>query len=771
MRPFFSDSARVAIVIVATATMTMTMTTTRQIVGAAQSGASSDTGFGSDWPVYHQDGLGGGVDTSGTDLSPATVAWTSTALDGQIFGEPLVEAGGVIVATENDTVYELNPDTGAVIWSTHVGTAVPSGDLPCGDISPTVGITGTPVIDPTRGEVFAVTDELVDSSAQHYLVGIDLVTGEVLLHQAISLPGVDQAAQLQRTGLTLDDGNVVEGFGGNDGDCGYYHGWVISIPEDGGAQQSFEVASASGDSQGAVWMGGAAPIVDASGNIWLATGNSAFSSSSDTYDNGDAVIELNSDLVEQQFFAPSTWYSDNGSDLDLGSSSPVLLGSGFVFQAGKSKIAYVMSNPSLGGVGGQLASADSYCGADVDGGSAVVGNVVYTPCQRGVVKTQVTPGNPPTITSIWQTSTGSGGPPIVAGGLVWTIDPSNGELYGLDPSTGNASQTFALGSEANHFPTPTVADGLLLAASTNQVYAFDGPAGLPPTPTATAASATSSTITLGQSDTDIVDVTGNASDGSPSGVVTFDVCGPTAGPTPCTSTANPVGSPMDLVAGTDNTATVISTPFTPDAGGYWCFAGYYSGDANYSPSSEANTTECFDVAPTITSAETTTFTEGAPAIPFQVTSVGGYGPITYSETGTLPSGVTLSSTGVLSGTPEWLPGSFPFTITATDASGITAAQDFVLIVATSPELHITTTSPLPTAQVGLLYTLTLTADGGATPYRWSIVSSVLPRGLRLDTKTGAISGRPTPHAHGHVFEVQVRHGNEKVKASFSISVT
>jgi hypothetical protein len=265
-------------------------------------------------------------------------------------------------------------------------------------------------------------------------------------------------------------------------------------------------------------------------------------------------------------------------------------------------------------------------------------------------------------------------------------------------------------------------------------------------------------------------VTGKPSGGSPSGVVTFDVCGPTAWPTPCNSTANQAGSPVDLVAGADSTATAVSTPFTPDAGGYWCFAGYYSGDANYGPSSEATTDGCFDVPPAITTADTTTFTEGAPAIPFRVTSIGGYSPITYSETGTVPSGVTLSSTGVLSGTPEWVPGSFPFTITATDASGITAAQDFVLIVATSPVLHITTTSPLSTAQVMLPYTLTLTASGGTTPYRWSIVSSVLPRGLRLDRKTGTISGTPTPHARGHSFKVQVRHGGEKATARFSISV-
>ena len=428
MRPFVRALVGAGVVIVAgVATVTIPGHTS----GAAPPPVAGSAVFASDWPTYHHDGLGGGVDPSGTDLSPATVAWTSAPLDGQIYGEPLVEAGRVVVATENDTVYELAPDTGVVIWSTHVGTAVPSGDLPCGNISPTVGITGTPVIDPTRGEVFAVADQLVGSSAQHYLVGVDLYTGAVLLHQAISLPGADQLAQLQRTGLALDGGNVVEGFGGNSGDCGNYHGWVISIPEGGGAQKSFEVASAAHDSQGAVWMGGAAPLVDASGDVWFATGNSAFNSSTDTYDNSDAVVELNSGLVEQQFFTPSTWYSDNGSDLDLGSSSPALLADGLAFQAGKSRKAYVVSQLVARRGGAPAREASSYCGADVDGGSAVVGNVVYTPCQAGVVKTQITLGNPPTITSVWKTSTGSGGPPIVAGGEVWTINPGNGKLFGL----------------------------------------------------------------------------------------------------------------------------------------------------------------------------------------------------------------------------------------------------------------------------------------------------------------------------------------------------
>ncbi len=440
-------------------------------------------GFGSNWTVYHQDALGSGVDPSGTSLSPPTAAWASPTLDGQIYGEPLVYNGLVYVATENDTVYALAANTGAVQWSNHLSTPVPSGDLPCGDISPSVGITSTPVIDPSRNEIFVVADELSGASnASHHLMGLDLSTGATLLDTVVDPAGSTPLAQLQRAGLALDAGRVLVGFGGNDGDCGSYHGWLVGVPEGGGAQSTFEVAAASGDSQGAIWMGGAAPVVDGSNNIWLATGNSAFHSSSDSYDDSDGVIELSSGLAVEQYFAPSSWYSDNGSDLDLGSSSPALMGNGLLLQIGKSHIAYVVSQASPGGVGGQAASQGSYCSSDVAGGSAVSGDVVYSPCLSGVVMSTVTPGSPPTLSRGWQTSTGSGGAPIVAGGLVWTIDHNNGMLYGLDPSTGSATYVLSIGAVANHFPTPTVADGLLLAASSTQVHAFAGPGGTPPPP-------------------------------------------------------------------------------------------------------------------------------------------------------------------------------------------------------------------------------------------------------------------------------------------------
>ncbi len=113
---------------------------------------------------------------------------------------------------------------------------------------------------------------------------------------------------------------------------------------------------------------------------------------------------------------------------------------------------------------------------------------------------------------------------------------------------------------------------------------------------------TSSTITVGQSNTDGATVTGNAAGGSPTGTVTFYECGPTASAQACTSQANEVGSPVTLTAGANNTSTASSTTFTPGSPGEYCFAGYYSGDANYTSSTDTTTDECFDAteAPTST---------------------------------------------------------------------------------------------------------------------------------------------------------------------------
>jgi polyvinyl alcohol dehydrogenase (cytochrome) len=437
--------------------------------------------FGSDWPVYHHDGLGSGLDPTDTDLLPAKRAWNAT-LDGQVFGEPLVEAGRVVVATENDTVYELAANSGAVLWSTHLGTPVPSSDLPCGDIGPTVGITGTPVIDPGRSEIFVVADEDVGGAVNHYLVGLDLYSGAMLLRQPVDPSGATPVNELQRTGLALDDGQVVFGMGGNFGDCGQYWGYVIEVPETGGTEHTYQVDAVPGNHAGAIWMGGAAPIVDNSGDIWVASGNGFGSNAApgNPSDSSDSVLELSSSLQLLSSFTPSTWQNDNNHDFDLGSSAPALLTNGAAFQAGKSQTGYVLNASHLGGVGGQTATlqAGSFCGNDVDGGNAVNGEVVYVPCTAGVEAVQVSSDTSAGV--LWQTSSGAGGPPVLAGGQVWTIGGST--LYGLSAANGSVVQSFSLSGEANHFPTPAVADGLLLAPESDGVAAFDGPDGLPPAP-------------------------------------------------------------------------------------------------------------------------------------------------------------------------------------------------------------------------------------------------------------------------------------------------
>jgi len=224
-------------------------------------------------------------------------------------------------------------------------------------------------------------------------------------------------------------------------------------------------------------MGGGAPAIDASGNIWVSTGNSAYDSSTDSYDDSDGVLELSPTLQLLQYFAPSTWYSDNGSDLDL-STPPVIVGNGLVFALGKSSTAFVLNQSKLGGVGGQLISQASCFG---HGAAAHVGDIVYTGCSGGPRALQVS-SNPSTLTPLWSSNAGSGGTPIVAGGELWTI--GNGNLSEVNIANGSTMDQFSLGAAVSSFPSPSAADGLILAPTSDSIKAFAGPAGLPGPPDA-----------------------------------------------------------------------------------------------------------------------------------------------------------------------------------------------------------------------------------------------------------------------------------------------
>jgi outer membrane protein assembly factor BamB len=469
-----------------------TTSATSTVTSASSTSTSTASASpGQSWTVYHGSAAGSGVASQVASVDLSSRAWTSPALDGALYTEPLVFGDRVFVATENDTVYALSTSTGAVLWSTHVGTPVPSGDLPCGDISPTVGITGTPVIDQARSELFAVADELVNGASAHMLIGLDTGTGKTELTQDVDPAGASPEALLQRTGLTLDAGHVVFGFGGNYGDCASYRGRVVAVPEAGGTPEVFTVDAAAGQDQGAVWMGGAAPVVDAAGNIWVTTGNGSVYSSSHPYDDSDAVLELSPSLTLEQHFAPSNWASNNAQDLDM-SVAPAILGNGQVIAAGKSRIVYLLAGAHLGGIGGQQASLGQACSSDIDGGVAVGGTTAFLPCVSGPIAVTAT-SSPPALHQQWQASVG-GGPPLLAAGLVWTIG-QNGVVYGLNPASGTVKTQATVGGQANHFPTPSVGAGLFLVPTADHVVAFSAPATLatPATTTTTLARGTSTT--------------------------------------------------------------------------------------------------------------------------------------------------------------------------------------------------------------------------------------------------------------------------------------
>jgi outer membrane protein assembly factor BamB len=402
-------------------------------------GASPALASPADWPVYHLDAGRTGDYSSFPAFGGSLTAGWSTALDGAVYAEPLVVHGAVIAATENDSVYAIDPSSGAILWRQNVGTPVPLSTLPCGDIDP-LGITGTPAYDSVTGSIFAVAEV---TGPHHVLFALDSVTGAVQWSRNVDLAGDDPRTHQQRPALAVANGYVYIGFGGLAGDCGQYKGEVVGVPASGsGATISYVVPTSR---EGAVWATGG-PVIDASGNLYVSVGNGA---STTTYDGTDSVNELSPTLQLLSQFAPSTWAADNANDADLGSLSPVLVPNGHVFIAGKSGTGYVLNQGALGGIGGQVSSATVCTGF---GGSAQNGNTVYVPCVGTLREVQV--GANGSLTPGWQTSA-AGGPPVLGGGAVWSVNTSTGRLVALDPATGATLGSIAVGA-VPHFASPTL---------------------------------------------------------------------------------------------------------------------------------------------------------------------------------------------------------------------------------------------------------------------------------------------------------------------------
>lgn len=449
----------------ATSTTAAKATTTPPKTAATTKPGTSTTaaaaGAQGTWTTYFHDSGRSGVANDGP-ANPAAVhrLWTSPTLDGEMYAQPLLAGNLVIEATENDTVYALSVTTGTVVWSTHLGSPVPSSTLPCGDVDPVVGITGTPVVDVATNRVFAVG--LVQPT-RDVLFELNLATGALVASVGVDPPGSSPATDNQRGALALDGNSILVPYGGRDGDCGSYHGRVTSVPMAGAGLGSPSYFTLPTQNEGGFWAP-PGPVIASDGSIYLTSGNS---SSSGTFDYGNAVVHLSAGLQLLDYFAPSNWVSLNSSDLDLGSTSPVLVGSQ-VFQVGKSGVGYLLNASHLGGVGGQLASA-SVCPELAYGGVSHIGTSLFVPCPNYLAGVSVAGSK---VTVAWMASASAPGPAIITPGAVWSIATGSGQLDAFSVSTGKLLWSQSIGSVPSRFTSPAAGLNRVVVAAGSQIIAF-----------------------------------------------------------------------------------------------------------------------------------------------------------------------------------------------------------------------------------------------------------------------------------------------------------
>jgi hypothetical protein len=320
--------------------------------------------------TYQNDNARDGLNSNETVLTTGNVNTAqfgklfSYSVDGKIFAQPLyvpnilMPGEGVhnvvYVATENDSVYAFDADGNALtpIWqdsfiNPSAGvTTLSTTDVNCGDISPQIGITGTPVIDTATNAIYVVvrTKEVSGSTTNYVqrLHALNLGTGQelpnspVLIQATVAGSGTGSSngqisfnplIQNQRPGLLLLN-HVIYIVWGSHCDQASFHGWMMGYNDSSLQQVAVYNTTVNGNS-GGIWQGGGAPTADANGNIYVETANGKFDGSSPGgVDFGDSFLQLStsSGLSVADYFTPSDQaYRNTVADVDLGSAGPMLL--------------------------------------------------------------------------------------------------------------------------------------------------------------------------------------------------------------------------------------------------------------------------------------------------------------------------------------------------------------------------------------------------------------------------------------------------------------
>ncbi|SEI15227.1 PQQ-binding-like beta-propeller repeat protein [Paraburkholderia hospita] len=496
-----------------------------------------------DVATYHNDIARTGQQLVEKTLTPANVNTLSFGkigfygADGKVDAEPLYLssvsiAGGthnvLYVATENDSVYAFDADTGVQLWkvSTLRSGETPSDTLGCFQISPQIGITSTPVIDRTRGPhgVIYVVAMSKDGSGNYFqrIHALDMTTGAELFGGPTTInasyPGngpnssggtlvFNPKQYAERQSLLLLNGNVYTAWTSHC-DVAPYNGWVIAYSADTLAQTGVLNVTPNGTG-GAIWMSGAGMASDGQ-SVYFLDANGTFDTTLDASgspvngDYGNAFIKLGTSngLNVTDYFVMANTATESQADEDLGSGGALVLpdltdASGAVHHlalgAGKDAIIYVVNRDSMGKfnssvnnlfqqVNGQLVGpefgmpayfngsvyfgsiGDSIKAFGVSGAGLTTAPTSKTPTSYG------TPGATPSISA-----NGS------ANGVVWAVE--NGdiavlhaynaanlatELYNSNQAA-NARDQFGQG---NKFITPMIANGKVYVGTTNGVAVF-----------------------------------------------------------------------------------------------------------------------------------------------------------------------------------------------------------------------------------------------------------------------------------------------------------
>jgi outer membrane protein assembly factor BamB len=429
------------------------------------------------------------------------------SIQGNVYAQPLYIEGGpggraiVIAVTESNNVYALDALTGGIVWHTNVGVPVPTSQLPCGDINP-LGITGTPVVDlPSRALFFdAMTTPDAGTTKKHLIFSLNVDTGnlnpgwpvDVNAKARFGATVFNSTVQNQRGALAIIAGTLYVPYGGHYGDCGAYHGWLVSVSLDDPTNVTAWATAATGGgswSVGGVASDGVDPII--------ATGNTF---GAGVWSGGESIIRLQAGALFTQltndFWAPTNWAKLDSTDTDLGGSSSLIVDvpgatpSQLVVALGKDGNAYLLNRTNLGGVSLPLAQAHISSSVIIQAAAAYrTTNGTYVVCGANssqLSASRILPTNPPTITNIWAKSQGGRGSPFVTSTdgtndvVVWGIgSESDQRLHGFDPDTGTVIYSGGGQNElmagTRRFNTGIVARGRIYVAADNKVYAFTVP--------------------------------------------------------------------------------------------------------------------------------------------------------------------------------------------------------------------------------------------------------------------------------------------------------